>query len=141
MQEALKAREAVKLQTLRLLLSAITNALVENRMKPTEKLDDDKVLDIIRRLVKQREESATQYRSCNDEERASAEDVEKKILEAYLPPEMEEEEVRKIVMKAKESLGVSEIKDQGILMREVMKDLKGRAKGSTISSIVKEVLS
>lgn len=140
MQAAMKAKDFVRLNTLRLALTACTNALIEARKKPDEKLEDTEVVTVLKRLVKQRKESATQYREVNQEERAVAEDVERKILEEYLPAEMPEEEVRSVVTRVQQELGVSEEKDTGVLMKAVMKKLQGKVDGSVAAKIVGEVL-
>lgn len=136
----MKAKDFVRLNTLRLALTACTNALIEARKKPDEKLEDTEVVTVLKRLVKQRKESATQYREVNQEERAVAEDVERKILEEYLPAEMPEEEVRSVVTRVQQELGVSEEKDTGVLMKAVMKKLQGKVDGSVAAKIVGEVL-
>ncbi len=141
MQAAMKAKDAVRLQTLRLALTACTNTLVEKGKKPTEKLTDEETAAVLKRLVKQRQESATQYRNASQEERAAAEDSEKGILESYLPPTMPEDEVRTIVIKTRDELGVSEKKDIGALMKAVMQKLKGQADGSVVSRIANECLN
>ena len=106
MRKAMKERDTVRLNTLRLTLTACTNALIEARKKPTENLTDAEILAVIRRLVKQRKESAVQYRAAQQEERAVAEDAERAILEEYLPPEKSEEEVRSVVLRVQKELGV-----------------------------------
>ena len=140
MQEAMKAKDAVRLGTLRMALTACTNELVKQGKRPNEKLEDDAVLAVLKRLVKQRKESAEQYRAASQEERATTEDAERAVLENYLPEEMSEEEVRKVVLQKQQELGVTEKKDTGTLMKAVMGDLKGQADGTVVSKIVGEVL-
>ena len=140
MVEAMKAKDAVRLGTLRLVLTACTNTLIENGKRPTEKLEDDEVIKVLKRLVKQRRESAEQYRAAGQEERAAAEDAERAVLEEYLPAEMSEEGVRAVVKRIQQELGVSEKKDTGLLMKAVMKELQGKIDGSIAAKIVGEVL-
>ena len=140
MQKAMKAKDSVRLNTLRMALTSCTNALVEAKKKPDELLEDDEVIKVLKRLVKQRKEAAGQYRTAGQEERASAEDRERAVLEGYLPKEMAEEEVREIVARIKQDLGVSEKKDTGTLMKAVMAELKGKADGSTVAKIAGELL-
>ena len=141
MQAAMKAKDSVRLGTLRMLLTDCTNALVAEGKKPDEHLDDDAVVSVVKRLVKQRKESAEQYRAAQQEERAAAEDAERVVLEQYLPPEMSEEDIRAIVTKQQQALGVTEKKDTGTLMKAVMGELKGQADGATVSRIVGEILT
>lgn len=136
----MKAKDTVRLETLRMALTACTNALVEQGKKPNEKLEYDTVVQVLKRLVKQRKESAEQYRNAGQEERAKAEEAEQAVIKEYLPPEMTEEEIKAIVTKKQQELGVSEKKDTGTLMQAVMKEMKGKADGSTVAKIVGEVL-
>ena len=140
MQSAMKAKETLRLETLRMALAACTNILVEQGKKPDEKLEDDTTIQVLKKLVKQRKESAEQYRNVKQEERAQAEEAEQSILKEYLPPEMPEEEIKAIVTKKQQELGVSEKKDTGTLMQAVMKEVKGRADGSSVAKIVAKVL-
>ena len=141
MQKAMKAREVVRLGTLRMALAACTNTLIEQGKKPDEKLKDDGTISVIKRLVKQRKESAEHYRAANQEDRAKAEDEERTILEEYLPPEMSEDEIKAIVAKKQQELEMFEKKDTGTLMKAVMQELKGQADGATVSKIVAETLT
>ncbi len=140
MREAMRARDAVRLQTLRLAVAACTNALVEKKMKPTEALDDTEVIAVLKRQVKQRNEAAEQYRVAGQEKQAAAEEAERAVLETYLPPETAEEDIRRIVEETKQELGVSEKKNQGLLMKGVMSKLQGQADGSKVAKIVGELL-
>lgn len=141
MRAAMKAKDAVPLGTLRMALTACTNALVAQGKKPDERLEDDAVVTVLKQLVKQRKESAEQYRAAHQEERAAAEDAERAVLEQYLPPEMSEEDIRAMVTKKQQELGVTEKKDTGTLMKTVMGELKGQADGAAVSRIVGEVLT
>lgn len=140
MQDAMKARDTVRLETLRMTLAACTNTLIEQGKKPGDLLEDGATVQTLKRLVKQRKESAEQYRNANQEGRAKAEDAEQAILKEYLPPEMPEEEIRAIVTNKQQETGVIEKKDTRTLMQAVMKEVQGKADGSTVAKIVGEVL-
>jgi len=99
------------------------------------------VVAVVRRLMKQRKESAEQYRAADQEERAATEDAERVVLESYLPPELSEEEIRVVVGKKQQELGLTEKKDTGALMKAVMADLQGQVDGAVVSAIVGEVLA
>lgn len=135
MQQAMKDREETKRNTLRLALAACTESLVASNRKPTERLDDNEVIAVLRRLTKQRKESADQYRSGGADDRAAAEDAERAVLEAYLPPTMSDEDIRAIVIKQKEQVGVSEKKDLGRLIKAVMAEIGEQADGSDVARI------
>ena len=140
MQKAMKAGDAVRLQTLRLALSACTSALVEQKKKPTDIVEDTIVVAVLRRMLKQRDEAAMHYRNAGQEERASAEEAEREILKEYLPTEMTEEEVRVFVVALLKEMNISEKKDRGILMKAVMQKLQGRVNGSVVSGVLDSVL-
>ena len=111
------------------------------KKRSNDELGDDEVIKVMKRLVKQRNEAAAQYRAAEQEERAKAEDAERAVLESYLPSEMPEEEVRAIVLRVRDELNVSDKKDKGRLMKAVMQELKGKADGSVIAGIVEEALA
>ena len=141
MQEAMKAKDTLRLETLRMALAGCTTTLLEKGKKPNEKLDDPDTVATLKKLVKQRKESTEQYRSAGQEERATAEDEERKVLETYLPQEMPEDEIRAIVQKKQQELGITEKKDTGTLMKAVMQEIKGQADGSTVAKIAAELLT
>ena len=140
MRAAMKSKDAVRLRTLRLAVSACTNALVEKKMKPSDTLDDADVIAVLRRLVKQREESAAHYRTAGQNDRADDEDAERAVLESHLPPEMSEEEIRSVVAEVLDSMGDTDTKNQGAVMKAVMRRLRGSASGSVVARIVGEML-
>lgn len=140
MQEAMKARDALKVEVLRGLSSAFTNELVATKRKPTEELTDDEVLGVIRREVKKRKEAAEAFKNGNRAELAEKEEKELAILSVYLPAMMDEEAVRTVVESKKTELGITEKKDAGRLMGAVMKELAGKADGDTVKKIVGEIV-
>ena len=137
---AMKERAQLRLDTLRSTVTAFNNFIIEEGKPKETILDDESSITILRRLVKQRNEAALAYRTAGDEENALKEDKERSILETYLPPELDEEEVRTIVEKVKGELGVSEKKDRGLLMKTAMQELKGKVSGSVVASVVDSVL-
>lgn len=141
MQEAMKNRDQVRLDTLRLVAAACTEALVAKRRKPTEILDDGEVITVLKRMVKQRKESAQQYQSVGHADRAATEDAERKVLETYLPPAMDDDEVRSAVLRHKDALGVTEKKDMGMVVRAVMEEVGDRTDGATVARIAGSELS
>lgn len=80
------------------------------------------------------------YTEANQTDRATAEKREQKILEDYMPPEMEEEAIQEIVLRAQKELQLFEKKDQGRLMKEVMSKVQGQADGKTVMKLVSGVL-
>jgi len=96
MQEALKAKEEVRLSVIRGLLSAFTNELVTKKRKPDGELSDEEAMEVISRGAKQRKDSIEQFRKGGREDLAQKEEEELKILENYLPEMMSCKEIEKI---------------------------------------------
>lgn len=141
LKDALKAREEVRLRTIRGMLTAFTNELVATGKTPQDTLEDDGVLNVIKRLAKQRKDSIEQYENAGRDELAQAEKDELVVLESYLPLMMSQDEIRPIVEKKKEELGVDDKSKMGVLMGAVMKELGGKADGGDVKAVVEEVLS
>lgn len=139
--EAMRARDSVRLDTLRGLLAAFTNEAVAKRMKPDTELSDEMALEVIKRSVKQRKDSIGQFRKGGREDLASAEEAELKILGAYMPAQMSKDEIIKIAAAKKGELGITDKKDIGKLMSVVMSVLKGKADGREVKEVVDELFS
>jgi hypothetical protein len=135
-KEAMLAKDAVRLTTVRGLVAAFTNELVAKKRKPTEELSDDEVLDVIRRGVKQRKDSIEQFRKGNREDLALAEEAELVVLQAYLPASISKDEIKKVVEAKKDELGVTDKSGMGKLMGAVMKELKNRADGNDVKEVI-----
>jgi uncharacterized protein YqeY len=133
---AMKARDALRVETLRMLTTAFVNELVATKHKPDEQLSDEDAIAVIRREVKKRKEAAEAFKGGGRAELAEKEEQERKILEAYLPALMSEEDVRKAVEAKKSALGVTDKKDMGRLMGAVMKELGGKADGTVVKKVV-----
>lgn len=136
MQDAMKAKDTVRLSTLRGLLSAFTNELVSKGRKPIEKLNDEEVLDVIRRSAKQRKDSIEQFKSGGRNDLVESEEAELKILEGFLPQMMSEEEILPLASLKKAELGITDKSKAGILVGALMKDLRGQADGGVVKNIV-----
>src|SRR3990167_736599 len=137
MTAAMKARDALRVDTLRGALSAFTNELVAKGRKPTEELADNDAITVLKRLAKQRKEAADVYTKGSRAELAEKELSELKILESYLPQMASREEIEKVARAKKEELGVVDASGAGKLTGVVMKEFAGRADGN----LVKEVLA
>jgi hypothetical protein len=133
---AMKARDQVRLDTLRGLVAAFVNELVATKRLPTEELPDEDALTVIRREVKKRKEAAEAFEKGGRAESAAKEKAEQVILESYLPALMPEEDVRKVAEAKKAELGVTEKKDMGKLMGAVMKELAGKVDGGVVKKVV-----
>lgn len=139
MKESMKAGDAVRLGVLRMLVSVMNNAKIEKRVKTgkDEDLVDDEIMTIIGREAKKRKESILVFESGGRTDLADGEKAELKILEGYLPAQMSESEIKSVLEKM---VSVAPVKEFGVIMKEASKELRGKADGSFISKILKEIL-
>ena len=137
---AMIAKDAVALTSIRAIKAAILLAKTsEGGAK--ESLEDEEVIKIIGKLVKQRKESAAIYSQQNREDLAQNELAEAKVMEKYLPKSLSEEEVEAAVKEIIAQSGASSMADMGKVMGVATKKLAGAADGRVISTIVKKLLS
>jgi len=141
MTAAMKARESLKVDTLRGAITAFTNELVAKGMKPTEEVTDAMALSVLRRLAKQRQDSIVQYTKGNRPELAEKESQELAILKAYLPQMASMEEIEKVAAAKKAELGVTDSSGMGKLTGTVMKEFAGRADGTDVKTVVQKLFS
>ena len=136
---AMIAKDKVKLAALR----SVKAALIVEATKEggTGSVDDETGLNIIKKIYKQRKDAEKIYLEQGREDLATDEALEAKILEGYLPAQMSEEEVRKVVQAVISKVGASSPADIGKVMGPTMGQLKGKADGGIISKVVKEELS
>jgi uncharacterized protein YqeY len=139
LKEAMKAREEVRLRTVRGMLTAFTNELVATGRKPQDWLNDTEALAVIKRLAKQRKESILSYESNNRPELAIPEKEELAVLESYLPTLMTQAEIKPIVEAKMTELGVADKSKMGQLVGAVMKDLAGKADGGDVKAVVESL--
>jgi len=137
MKEALKAKDKVRLSTIRMLQSLIKNAEIEKRGE----LSEEEVISLLMKYAKQRREAIELYEKGGRQDLVEKERKELEIVESYLPKQMDEEEIRELVKEAIKATGASSLKDIGKVMQYLMPKVKGRADGSTVSKIVKESLA
>lgn len=137
---AMKSGDTERRDTLRMLESALKNEAIELR-KPAAELAGSEVTAMVRRLCKQRRESAEEYRAGGRADLAEKEERELAILESYLPAALSDDELRAIVAGAKTETGASTRADFGKLMGAAVKKAAGRADGNEIKRFVEEALS
>jgi len=137
MKSAMKAKETAKLGAIRLLLAAIKQKEVDERVE----LDEAGVNAVIEKLVKQRKDSVTQYEAANRQDLADVEKAEIAILAAYLPEKMSAEETAAAVAAAVAETGAKGPTDMGKLMAVLKPRLAGKADMAEVSKLVKAVLA
>ena len=139
--EAMKARDTERVRCARNLLAALTNELVAKGKKPNDILPDSDAYAVVKRFAKQRKDSIAQFRIGGREDLVRGEETELAYLSKLLPAEMNEDDIRALVVKKKEELGISDKSKIGMLIGAVMKEAKGNADGNVIKKIAEEILS
>jgi uncharacterized protein YqeY len=137
-KEAMKAKDALKSSTLSFLRAQIMNVRIEKRK---DKLEDGDTIAILKKLMKQRQDSIEGFKAGNRQDLVDKETKELEILKTYLPEEMSQEEVKRIVEEAVSATGATSMKDMGRVMKEVLEKTGGRADGKLVSEMVKAKLS
>lgn len=140
LKQSFKAKNETVTRTLRMLLSAIQNKEIEKNKKETG-LADEEVENIIRVEIKKHRDSITAFTKGGRADLSEKEKEELEILETYIPPEMPQEEVEKIVQKTIDELGDVSEKDFGKIMKAAMAKLKRQASGDKVSAAVKKLLN
>ena len=133
MRRAMKAREAVRVAALRMLMAAVKNAEIEKR----HELSDDEVLDVVTREAKRRRESIEAFEKAGREDLVAKETAELTVLDSYLPDRLSDEELATLVDAAIAETGADSPKQMGEVMKALMPKLRGRADGGQVSALVK----
>jgi uncharacterized protein len=136
LKDAMMKKETVKLNVIRGIKSAITNELVAKGRKPTDELTDEEVVAVIVRIAKQRKDSIEQFTKGGRMDLAANEEEELLYLGPYLPQLMSRDEVEVVAMSKKAEMNITDKTQQGKLMAEVMKELKGKADGAMVKQVV-----
>ncbi len=137
MLDATRARDNVRRDTLRLLVAAVENG----RIDAGHELSDDETLRVLQKEAKQRRESIEEYRKGNREDLVQQEQQELEIIQTYLPEQLSEDEVRRLVEETISEVGATGADDLRNVMGPLMKKLEGRADGRVANAIVRELLS
>ncbi len=135
--EALRARDAARLGTIRLLLAAIKQREVDERIE----LDDAAVSTVVEKLIKQRKDSIIQFRAAGRDDLVAAEEAELAVLQAYLPEQLSPVEVEAAVAAAIAETGAASAKDMGKVMGLLKPRLAGRADMGQVSALIKNRLA
>ncbi|MBP9717289.1 MAG: GatB/YqeY domain-containing protein [Candidatus Pacebacteria bacterium] len=139
LKEAMKAKDAAKLRTVRSIMTAVTNELVATGQTPQSELDDTGVLTVIKRLAKQRKESILQYDAAGRADLSEPEKEELVVLEAYLPTLMSQDAIRPLAEAKKAELGIEDKSKMGMLVGSLMRDLAGQADGGDVKTVVESL--
>ncbi|RMG71146.1 MAG: GatB/YqeY domain-containing protein [Nitrospirae bacterium] len=137
LKEALKSGDSLSVSILRLLKSAIKNKEIEK----SSPLSDEDVLSVLSSQAKQLREAISEYEKAGRHELAEKERKELSVLQRYLPEQLSEEELRKLIAEVIAETGASTPRDMGKVMKTLMPRVKGRADGKVVNQMVKEMLS
>ncbi len=138
-KDAMRAKDSVRLDTLRGILSACTNELVSKGRKPQEMLSDEEVVAVITRLSKQRKDSIEQYTTGNRPDLVAEESAQLAVLQEFLPTLMSEAEITAFVENKKSTFTADTKK--GMVMAEIMRELKGKADGALVKKVVDSLIA
>lgn len=137
MKNAMRAKDTARLGTIRLLLAAMKQKEVDDRIE----LDDGAVIAIIEKLIKQRKDSISQFQAAKRDDLVAIENAELIVLQAYMPEQMSEAEVAAVVAKAVAEVGATGPQDMGKVMGLVKSQLAGKADMGVVSAQVKAALT
>ena len=141
LKQAMKAKDRVRLWTIRSLRAALKEKEIEERQGGEAHLSEEQVLAVVQKQAKQRREAIIQYEQAGREDLVAKEREELEIIEAYLPKQLGDDEIRRVVQEIVTTTGASSMRDMGKVMGAAMEQLKGRADGRRISEIAKALLS
>ena len=136
MKTAMRARDSLRLGTIRMARTALKNAEIEAR----QELDDAAAIKVLSTLVKQRREAAEAYRATRPE-LADKEEQELAVLQEFLPAQLSEVELGEMIARAITESGASTMRDMGAVMKLVTPQTTGRADGKLVNQVVRELLS
>ena len=141
LNEALKAKDKKTYPTLRLIVSAIKDAEIANRTKDKKEISDSDLTSILKKMIKQRNESCEVYKKAGRNELLENETKEIEVISAFLPKQLSEEETKKICEEAIKSSGASSMKDMGKIMGMLKSKYADTLDFSKVSSIIKKILN
>lgn len=140
-KDAMRARDQARLLTLRSLTAALQQAEIAQRQGGSATLDDAAVLAVVQKQAKQRRESAAQFDAAGRTDLADAERAELALIEAYLPAQASDDDIRAEIARVVSEIGASGPAAMGRVMGPAMAALKGRADGTRVQALVKEALA
>ena len=141
LNQALKAKDKNTYPTLRLIVSAIKDAEIAARTKGQKEMSDSDIMAILKKMIKQRNESCEVYKNAGRKELLENETKEIKVISSFLPKQLSEEETKKLCQEAIKSSGATSMKDMGKVMGILKSKNADSLDFSKVSSIIKELLN
>jgi uncharacterized protein YqeY len=136
MKAAMRAKDKPTLSTIRLILAEIKRIEVDERID----VDNDRVITVLDKMLKQRRDSITQFRAASREDLAEIEEAEMTIIQSFLPAQLSEQEIAELVAEAIKASGAESMKDMGKVMGILKPQLQGRADIGAVSGKIKAAL-
>lgn len=136
LKESMKNKETVRKSVITLIRADIKQYEVDNRVE----LDDDKILTLIAKQMKQRKDALEEFKKADRTDLIEQTNEEIKVLSFYLPEQLTDDELEEIVKKVVAEVGATSMKDMGVIMGKVMPLVSGRADGKRINAMVKKIL-
>ena len=140
LKQSLKNKDKSLYPTLRLILSGIKDVLIANRIKEVKEISDQDIIGILKKMVKQRNESCEVYKKADRTELLEIETKEIEIISSFLPKQLSEEDTKKLCEEVIKKVGASSIKDMGKIMGDLKKTHGDVLDFSKVGSIIKTVL-
>jgi uncharacterized protein YqeY len=141
LNQSLKNKDKTLYPTLRLIVSTIKDAVIANRGKDSKELTDQDIMSLLKKMVKQRNESCEVYKKAGRDELLASETKEIEIINSFLPKQLSEEETKKICEDVIKKVGAASIKDMGKVMGELKKTHADVLDFSKVGSIIKTILN
>ncbi len=138
--DAMRAKEEVRLRTLRSLTTAMTNEVVAKKRKPDEFLSDEESIAVLKRAANQRKDSIEQFTKAGRTDLVGPEEDELAIIATYLPTMMSMEEIETIAKTKMSEMGITDKVDSGRFIGALMQDLRGKADGKDVKEVVDNLL-
>tara|TARA_B100002051_G_C16500086_1_gene517404 strand:- start:314 stop:769 length:456 start_codon:yes stop_codon:yes gene_type:complete len=140
LNEALKAQDKKTYSTLRLVVAAIKDAIIAKKIKDKKTLPDNDLIGLLKKMVKQRNDSCEAYKKAGRKELLENEMSEINVINEFLPKQLSEDETKKVCLETMKKVGANSIKDMGKVMGELKKQYSDVLDFSKVSQIIKESL-
>jgi uncharacterized protein len=137
-QEAMKSRDAIKSTLLSCVRAEISNAALKEKK---DKLDDDGIIAVIRKQIKQHQDSIEQFKKGGRADLADKETKELEVLNSYLPPQLSADEIKKIIEEVVAATGATGLKEMGKVMKEALAKIGSGGDSKLVSDLVREKLT
>ena len=137
LKDAMRQKDETRRSTIRFIRAAVQNQEIDKR----EALDDDEIIGVLSRLVRQHQESIAEFKKADRQDLVGKEEAELRIIREYMPEQIPEEELAQLAREAISQAGASGPGDMGKVMGILMPQVRGRADGAQVSSIVRQLLS